>query len=343
MSDLVPHKKVLSRQGRIRRFKSKPEIITFMPDEEAKISFANGSVGGATCLGCHDAPCVELEVPQALEHIAMFPSDPVRDVCPTDAISWNTMEDIPTIDTESCIGCGICAVRCPYGAISLSPEGIAVVKSDDFDGITAPSQEIAKPHVKIVREGLLGSITGSFIQELPNVVENMNDTQKTRFVRNMFLMCGVMAHMRRKGDINIRMDGILQFESGQFGVVEIETGENVLENPRTLLEDIAVLHNRFSIDATDILPVSVISRLPNVRSEYYQVIDDIKNVLNIKCHTITLGSLCILMWHFKTLVELKTEDFNTVIGDTDLYPSLSQLIPDLPFEEPYPRAYRPFK
>ena len=37
------------------------------------------------------------------------------------------------------------------------------------------------------------------------------------------------------------MDGLLMFASGQIGVLEIETSSNVLESPRALLEDIAVL------------------------------------------------------------------------------------------------------
>lgn len=343
MSDVVPHKQALRRQGRLRRFQADPKMITFTPNEGAEVTFADGNAGRATCLGCHDAPCMELEAPSNLDGELMFPSDPSRDVCPTDAINWNATGEMPTIEAESCIGCGLCAVNCPYGAISLSPDGIAVVETDDPDGITAPVEEAAAPHVRTVREGALGSATDWFARELPAVVEDLNDTQTTRLSRNMLTLCGVVANMRRKGDTNIRMDGLLRFDSGQIGVVELETGKDVLESPRALLEDIAVLHNRFGMDMADIVPVSMIGRLPNVRTEYYQVIDDIKKVLNIKCRTLTLGALGMLMWHFGTLAELQGELFITTAGETDLYPSLAQLIPDLPTTEPHPGAYRPPK
>lgn len=343
MSDVVPHKQALRRQGRLRRFQADPKMITFTPNGGAEVTFADGNAGRATCLGCHDAPCMELEAPPNLDGELMFPSDPSRDVCPTDAINWDATGEMPTIEAESCIGCGLCAVNCPYGAISLSPDGIAVVETDDPDGITAPVEEAAAPHVRTVREGVLGSTTDRFARELPAVVENLNDTQTTRLSRNMLTLCGVVANMRRKGDTNIRMDGLLRFDSDQIGVIELETGKEVLESPRALLEDIAVLHNRFGMDIADIVPVSMIGTLPNVRAEYYQVIDDIKEVLNIECRTITLGALCLLMWHFGTLAELQGELFSTTTGETDLYPSLAQLIPDLPTTEPYPGAYRPPK
>ena len=71
---------------------------------------------------------MELEAQPSLDdELGTFPSDPSRDVCPTDAINWDAAGEMPTIEAESCIGCGLCAVRCPYGAISLSPDGIAVV------------------------------------------------------------------------------------------------------------------------------------------------------------------------------------------------------------------------
>lgn len=344
MSDVVPHKQALRRQGRLRRFQAALSMIAFTPSEGAEITFADGSAGRAVCLGCHDAPCMGLEAQPSLDgELGTFPSDPSHDVCPTDAINWDAAGEMPTIEPESCVGCGLCAVRCPYGAISLSPDGIAVVETNDLDGITAQVEEDATPHVMTVRQGALGSVTERFVRELPAVVENLTDTQTTRLVRNMLAMCGVVAYMRRKGDTNIRMDGLLRFDSGQIGVVELETGSEVLESPRTLLEDIAVLHNRFGMDVADIVPVSMIGRLPTVRTEYYRVIDDIKKVLNIKCRTLTLGALCMLMWHFGALTELQGELFTTTAGTTDLYPSLAQLIPELPTTEPYPGAYRPPK
>ncbi|MEM9428076.1 MAG: 4Fe-4S dicluster domain-containing protein [Pseudomonadota bacterium] len=54
-----------------------------------------------SCLHCADAPCVT--------------------VCPTGA-SWKRAEDgIVLVNEDDCMGCGLCAWACPYGARELDP------------------------------------------------------------------------------------------------------------------------------------------------------------------------------------------------------------------------------
>ena len=54
-----------------------------------------------SCLHCEDAPCVT--------------------VCPTGA-SWKRQEDgIVLVDEDRCMGCGLCAWACPYGAREMDP------------------------------------------------------------------------------------------------------------------------------------------------------------------------------------------------------------------------------
>ena len=251
---------------------------------------------------------------------------------PDDAIDWDEAGEVPTIDAENCIGCGLCAVRCPYGAISMRSDGVALVEGGDPDGITAIETGAIEPHVTIPRAGALGSLAEPFARKMPEIVTKLTDIQGTRLARNMLAACGVAASMRRKGDTNIRMDGLLRFASKQIGVVELETGAAVLESPRALLEDVAVLHSRFGVPMADIVPVSMMGALPNVRAEYYQVIDDIAKVLGIQCRTLTFGALCLVMWRFGKLGGLEGDLFTTKTGATDLHSSLAQLIPDLPVD-----------
>ncbi len=52
------------------------------------------------------------------------------DACPFNAISMKTINDIPRIDWDKCIGCGVCAIKCPGLAIfivDLSKPGKALV------------------------------------------------------------------------------------------------------------------------------------------------------------------------------------------------------------------------
>jgi len=345
MSDVVPHKRAFSRTGRLRDLIASPKTITFTPNEKATIALSDGSSGFASCLGCHDAPCMELSDTQLSlgGELSAFPGDPSRDVCPSKAIDWDEAGEVPVIEEERCIGCGLCAARCPYGAISLSEVGHAVVEASDPSNITTVRKEAGSSHETAKRKGALGEHTQAFAQNLPEIVGNLNDTQTTRLTRNMFVACGVATSMRRKGDTNIRMDGLARFASDQIGVIELETSAAVLESPRALLEDIAVLHGRFNVSLSEIVPISIIGAFPNVRAEYYQVIHDIENVLNVKCKTMTLGAICMVMWNGGSFEELSDDLFTTVPGSTDLYPSLAKLVPSLSDAEPYPGAYRPTK
>ena len=84
--------------------------------------------------------------------------------------------------------------------------------------------------------------------------------------------------------------------------------------------------------------------LPNARSEYYQVIEDIENVLGLRCRTITVGILLILIWHFQELAGITGQLFTTKSGGADLSVEIkNNLVDTLPSTEPYPGAYRTSK
>jgi len=54
-----------------------------------------------SCLHCEDAPCVT--------------------VCPTGASYKRADDGIVLVDEDKCIGCGLCAWACPYGAREMDP------------------------------------------------------------------------------------------------------------------------------------------------------------------------------------------------------------------------------
>jgi hypothetical protein len=124
-------------------------------------------------------------------------------------------------------------------------------------------------------------------------------------------------------------------------VAEIETGAGVLESPRALLEDVAVLHSRYGYAVDGIDPVSIILSFPNVRSDYYQVIRDIEKVLGLRCRTITVGALVAMLWNCATLDGFDNDAFTVGEGPIDLADCLG--VDDAKLIEPYLGAFRPAK
>ena len=349
MSEIVPHTRAREPSGKVREYRESVRSRDFDGGlQPVIVELKDATKGQGTCLGCDDAPCMtlaaeDLTLPEALGE---FPGDPARDVCPTGAITWHASGEVAAVDSYSCIGCGLCVARCPYGAISLTPEGVAVVETSDPDDLTVatPKSLSATAHVRTQSLGRIGPMRFRAVRQIPDSIANLNSYVGARFVRNLLIECGIKCRTRRPGDTNVRMDGVLATADGRLGVLEIELGNAVMETPRGLLEDIAVLHGRYNIEVGSIDPVSLMVQLPNARSEYYRVVSDIEKVLSLRCRTVTVGALLAVLWQFETIKRFTGDLFVASSDDTDLLPSmkrhLSQTIPEW---QPYPGAYRPSK
>ena len=349
MSEVVPHMMAREPGGKFRDYRGPVSGRDFNGGlQPVVVELEEGAKGRGTCLGCHDAPCMtmaaeDLALPDVLRE---FPGAPSRDVCPTGAIAWNASGEAAEVNGDACIGCGLCVVRCPYGAISLTTEGVAVVESGDPDDLTVAADLTSSStgHVRTQRVGRIGPIRFPAVQQMPDVIEDLNSHVGTRFIRNLLSECGIKCRIRRPGDTNVRMDGVLATGEGRLGVLEIELGNAVLESPRELLEDVAVLHGRYGIEIGSIDPVSVITRLPNTRSEYFRVMSDIEKVLNLRCRTVTVGALLAVMWQFERIEGFTGNLFVTSPDHTDLLPAMRHHLSDsISAWEPYAGAYRPSK
>ena len=78
------------------------------PPPHARIHVEAGASINASfpnrCRHCDPAPCLE--------------------VCPTGAFSRDPDEDIVLLDTGKCIACAMCAIVCPFAALTFHPMSI---------------------------------------------------------------------------------------------------------------------------------------------------------------------------------------------------------------------------
>ena len=310
-----------------------PISVEWMPSEkQPMIQFSDGGRASGSCIHCLNPPCLEYTIDEiGSEAFKEFPSDRNPEVCPTKAISWPQENDSPIIDSEACISCGICVSRCPVAAIYLDLDGTTAVINDlPNEYFLFENQEISEKTQRFLLERFSKiPENGIFILESDNVLQRFFDKFKSvtteqkqnaqfpnHLVRNLLLEVGVRTLMRRRGDTNLRMDIVFEQSGRKSGTCEVELGSEVLDAPRNLLDNIAVLVSRYKVNKNDIMPLIVTLSLPNRRSEYWQVIKDIKQVLNLQINSLTIGMLVLLVWN---RIKISIDSQEMLYADSDMY------------------------
>lgn len=303
-----------------------PVGVEFSSGRTAVVSFSDGSKSASSCLRCVPAPCMtynDLEVVSS--SLPDFPADRNPSVCPTGAISRENYA-APTIFPDACMFCGVCASRCPVGAIRMGPYAVVDdTRRDAFPETDDPTEfQAALSAFRSIPK------TGQFLRESDVLVDRMRskllaawagvgDRFPDHLARNLLIAAGAGAAMRRKGDNAIRIDIVLGAPWPTFGCAEAEFGDvAMLDAPRDLMDDIAVCVGRFGKNKDSLVALVITDVLPNRRSEYWRIIQDIREVLGVRIGTVTVLALCLLIWNGKKISDLPTDLFYVDI-DTKSY------------------------
>lgn len=229
-----------------------------------------------------------------------FPKNSSLRVCPTNAIRFN--DDGLAYITDDCINCGLCVYRCPFAAIQYSPSRNFCRINDkiSMDYVPCSEQEqlsfihktkrvprrIEYKPITIPFSELYTSRLRDYVSHFPDISEIV--------VRNTFLNLGAICNVNAKGNNHIRIEFFAEVnENVVIGESEI-TSSDTLSVIRRILDDVAVLNSRYKVDIRNIIPLSVINGLPNKRTDYYEVIKDVKQTLGIQIYTITYHILYML-------------------------------------------------
>lgn len=288
--------------------------LTYEPGRPAFLQFGNGNGADAACLRCPTSPCTTFgEEEVSSSSLPGFPSDLTTSTCAAGAIA-SRGDGVPSIDSDRCIGCGICASRCPIGAIYILDGGGAVVADQIEDPAYARSvKEPREEYVRaletldaVPRAGVIARESDANIdrseRKTSEAIAREDDSFPVRHVRNLLVAAGQGAAMRRKGVNSMRMDLVLGSPGWERGLVEVEFGIGAaIESPRDVLDGAAVLHSRHGWPTAGMTLMIAKDQLPNERSGYWDVLADISAVLGLRIGTISTLSLQLAIWLRKPL------------------------------------------
>ncbi len=155
----------------------------------------------------------------------------------------------------------------------------------------------------------------SLQDKIDNLIENyqrlkLDPDGFSVLIELLFLKSGMKPYFPRKGDVNERFDLLIENNNLYKIVSEIEIPSvGILDAPRNMLDNIAVLVNRRNEKVEKLVPLVICWDLPNNRTDYWNVITDIKKVLNIEIKTCSIVTLAILVWTNKVFDPKSSEYF----------------------------------
>lgn len=265
--------------------------------------YSNGETEDSGCINCIDLPCriyTEKELDCGFNEM---PSSSSKYVCASEAIQISKEHQTPYIDEEKCISCGLCAMRCKYSAIFYESNSFKIRKSESpnisYHVNYSESQYIAREEgfsynkVKHVTDKLNPIMIQSF-HDKTNLYFKKNNGAENEIARNLLLSLGLITKSRAIGNNDIRTD--LYGKNDIFCLLcEVDTTSlDQLDLTRAILDDIAIFSSRYGVEKSMIVPVIIIDRFPNKRSDFYEVLNDIENITKIKVSVLTLHFIFVL-------------------------------------------------
>jgi len=155
------------------------------------------------------------------------------------------------------------------------------------------------------KQDIIGDILFNDLVISDKMIKLINSYKKIKLMNNGFEEIiirilekyGYDTHLPRKGDVNERFDMFSENSEGEMIIIEVEIPSvSILDAPRNQLDNLAVFNSRRGHDLKKLIPVIICWDLPNKRSDYWNVIEDIFKITGIKIETLTLLSLAVIFW-----------------------------------------------
>jgi len=268
-----------------------PVAVFFENEGPNKVTLSNNEVIESSCLNCASKSCLYFNHSVHSDIVDVVFS---KDVCPTNSIFLDERDQV-VIDEESCIGCGLCAIRCRTGAIYIA-DNIAVIHRDSMHLVEG----------KLPEDGIRydGYLIDNVEERTMKIIATIHENKKSSVIMtNLFKSClmvlGYKVVKPRVGDVNLRMDLIVDSDDCLY-LVEVDNIGSP-DTVRDIIDDVAIFCDKQSKDLGSVAGVSCLLEFPNRRSEYYELISDAEKVLKFNIYSLSLGVIFSVLFNRKQL------------------------------------------
>jgi len=241
----------------------------------------------AACLRCPETPCARYSSDERGRH-----GHVPEHVCAVDALQ-NTA--VGVVVTDACFGCGLCVVRCSWGAIRFKQARATVVQPAEEYGEVDPAEH-ARERDRLKREReWLDSDTEPFLAAVWSALARLRQVPFYEFVCSLLTALGVPANASRHGDTSLRMDAVCPDPKASMPV-EIksptETPSADLKAVRQALENAVIMRARETDPTEPTTPSLAIGfeRVPQ-RSDARELADDIETTYGIRVRLLSTERL----------------------------------------------------
>lgn len=124
--------------------------------------------------------------------------------------------------------------------------------------------------------------------------ENVEVNEKNKIISFIHESLHMPINIFQQGNSNFRIDADLDYSEMQF-LFEFEFGiTDSLNTYRRLLDALAIRATNDRVSVNDLVPIIVFDIFPNKRSDFWQVLQDIGEVLNIEFKVLTFAELLVV-------------------------------------------------
>ena len=284
-----------------------PLAVTHRWSRPASVAYA-GVVADARCMACSPAPCTrygdnEVALPESRRGM---PNSAPTTLCPTDAISIERRTGRAEIVASACIACGICASRCPVGAIAFDGGTFQVANGAWMPGVDVRegSEETAGAETRAWQARVVTTGFEGDWATLHDIVFRFHERVRSArtkdefypLVRNLLRQLGFSVALGRSGDVNWRFDALVY--EPFVATIELkspgETERISVSATRQAVENAAIAISRFKLSAN---PANAVIgyEYPAERSDVRQALLDTKDALGISVIVLNTAVLCALL------------------------------------------------